>query len=106
MFIVRAGESEWEPTGRPGIEARRLFVDRAGNRITMLVRMAPGTWYPGHTHGGPEECYVLQGDLRVADKVLHPGDYQRAAKGSQHGIQSTKNGCVLLLVSSLTDSLN
>ena len=73
--------------------------------MTMLVRMEAGSSYPQHIHDGPEECYVLQGDLRVGDEVLGRGDYQRAAPGSRHGIQSTENGCLLFIVSSLTDEI-
>src|SRR5262245_17703317 len=100
--LVRDSEAAWEPAGAPGVEARRLHVDRSRNTATMLVRMAPGTSYPAHRHGGREECFVLSGDLRVGDQlVMHSGDYQRAELGSVHPVQSTENGCLLLLVSSL-----
>ncbi len=105
LFVRRAGEGEWEPTGIAGIDIRRLFVDRDRDQITMLVRMAAGTAYPRHVHGGPEECFVLEGDLYVDDDELGAGDYQRAAPGSKHGIQRTERGCTLLIVSSLSDEL-
>lgn len=105
MFLVRGGEQSWEPTGIDGVETRRLFVDRERDQTTMLVRMAPGTSYPRHRHGGPEECFVLEGDLRVGEEVMHAGDYQRAAAGSHHPVQSTTKGCLLFLVSSLSDEL-
>ena len=74
--------------------------------VTMLIRMAPGTAYPAHRHGGAEECYVLEGDLHVGDDiVMHAGDYQRAEAGSTHPVQSTRGGCLLLLTSSLRDEL-
>ena len=104
-FAFAAGGAPFEPTGFPGVEARRLYVDAANDRVTMLVRMAPGSSYPGHRHGGPEECFVLEGDLRVGDLRMRAGDYQRADAGSRHGLQSTEGGCVLLLVSSLRDEL-
>ena len=65
--------------------------------------MAPGTSYPGHRHAGVEECYVLEGDLRVGDLVMRAGDYQRAAIGSVHGVQSTEGGCLLLVLMSDRD---
>jgi hypothetical protein len=34
---------------------------------------------------------------------MRPGDYQRAPKGSRHGVQRTEQGCLLLITSSLTD---
>jgi anti-sigma factor ChrR (cupin superfamily) len=104
-FLLRAEEGEWEPTGLSGITVRRLFVDPAADRVSMLVRMAPGTAYLPHRHSGPEECYVLDGDLSVAGVRLHPGDYERAAPDSVHGIQSTEGGCLLLITSSLHDQI-
>lgn len=103
LFVRRAPDRIWESTGIEGIEVQRLFNDSRENRMTALVRMAPGTSYPAHVHNGPEECYVLQGDLRVDDQVLCAGDYERRAPTSRHGIQSTKDGCLLLIVSSLSD---
>jgi len=104
LYTLRAGEGEWQETGVEGIQVRQLFVDHAGNRMTAMFRMAPGTSYVPHVHDGPEECYVLQGDLHVGDElVMHAGDYQRASAGSVHGRQWTKGGCVLLITSSMTD---
>jgi anti-sigma factor ChrR (cupin superfamily) len=103
LVIQRAAEGCWEKTAVEGVSIRRLFVDRPNNHFTALVRMAPGTSYPGHVHNGPEECLVLEGDLRVGEDVLWPGDYQRAPVGSRHGVQSTEQGCLLLITSSLTD---
>jgi anti-sigma factor ChrR (cupin superfamily) len=105
LFTLRASEGMWEETAVPGVAVKPLFVDRERDYVTMLVRMAPGTSYPCHRHGGAEECYVLQGDLHVAGQVLHPGDYQRADDASEHGVQSTEEGCLLLIVSSQHDEL-
>jgi anti-sigma factor ChrR (cupin superfamily) len=105
LFLRRAGDGLWEPTGLPGIDVRRLFVDQAADRVTMLVRMAPGSSYLPHRHRGAEECFVLQGDLSAGGVRLECGDYQRAASGSVHGVQSTEGGCVLLINSSLNDEL-
>jgi predicted ChrR family anti-sigma factor len=106
LTLVRAGEGGWEPSGVDGVEIRRLFLDAENDRATMLVRMAPGTAYPAHVHGGAEECYVLEGDLDVAGTKMVAGDYQRATSGSLHGIQSTEGGCLLFIVSSLHDELS
>jgi predicted ChrR family anti-sigma factor len=106
MFNAPASEGRWEQTGVAGVEVRRLFVDRTSDRVTMLVRMAAGSSYPGHRHGGAEECYVLQGDLRVGDLHMRAGDYQRAKGGSRHPVQTTEGGCLLLITSSLHDELN
>lgn len=105
LYVVRRGEGQWEDTGVQGVRIRRLFVDRERNQFTAIVEMAPGSAYPRHIHDTAEECLVLEGDLRVGDDHLFAGDYQRAPAGSKHGIQSTDNGCKLLIVSSLTDEI-
>jgi anti-sigma factor ChrR (cupin superfamily) len=102
---VPADANAWEATAIDGIEARKLFVDAEHDRVTMLVRMRAGSAYPGHVHATAEECFVLEGDLHAGDTHLHQGDYQRAAAGSVHPMQRTDGGCVLLLVSSLHDTL-
>jgi len=104
-FLARGAGAAWEPTSLPGVEARRLFVDAANDRATLLIRMAPGASYPSHRHHGPEECLVLEGDLMAGGTPMQAGDYRRAAAGSIDGIQSTRDGCLLLIVSSLRDEI-
>lgn len=103
--FLAADAGHFEPTAVAGIEARKLFVDHENDRVTMLVRMQPGTAYPEHVHADVEECFVLSGDLSVGELRMSVGDYQRAEIGSKHAVQSTENGCMLLLVSSLHDEL-
>jgi anti-sigma factor ChrR (cupin superfamily) len=71
----------------------------------MLIRMQPGSSYPAHRHGGPEQCLVLEGDVEVNGMTFHAGDYQCMLHGSVHNITRTTNGCVLLIVSSQHDEL-
>lgn len=104
LHIVRGGDEHWE-TVHSGVRAKQLYVDRERDMVTMLVRMDPGASYIPHKHEGPEQCFVLEGDLRDGDVVVTAGDFQCAAKGSVHGAQSTESGCLLLVVSSLRDQL-
>ena len=105
LVIQRRDQGDWEATGVEGVSVKQLFVDAERGYVTMLVQMVAGSSYPSHRHAGYEECYVLQGDLSVGDSVLHAGDYQRAEGGSVHVVQSTKNGCLLFIVSSQNDEL-
>lgn len=105
LLIVRAQEEDWIDIGVNGIQVKKLFVDEAHDSVTMLVKAPAGAAYPGHRHAGPEQCYVLQGDLHMAGTVLHAGDYQYAEPDSIHGLQYTENGCMLLIVSSLHDEM-
>ncbi len=98
--------ADFEPTGFPGVHVRRLAVDEDADRVTMLIRMEPGTSYPAHVHGGAEECFVLEGDLEIgAELEMRAGDFQRMERGSRHPVQSTRGGCLLLLTSSRHDEL-
>jgi quercetin dioxygenase-like cupin family protein len=106
LQYLSSNNGAFEPTAVPGVEVRKLHVDAAEDKVTMLVRMAAGSSYPAHRHGGPEECFVLSGDLEVGDELeMHSGDFQRAAVGSVHPVQSTRGGCLLLITSSLKDEL-
>lgn len=106
LFTLRADQGDWEETGVAGVQVRRLFVDRPANRMTAMFRMAAGADYPEHVHDGPEECYVLDGDLHVGDElIMRRGDYQRAMPGSEHGRQWTQDGCLLLVTCALTDEM-
>jgi anti-sigma factor ChrR (cupin superfamily) len=105
LFTVHAGAQGFERTHFEGIEVKPLYVDAATRRVTMLVRMAPGTSYPAHRHATSEECFVVSGEIKVGDRTLSAGDYQVAAQGSLHGVQSTEKGCVLFIVSSQDDEL-
>ena len=103
--VVRGDEGPWLPAGAAGVSTRRLFVDAAADRVTMLIRMAPGSSYPRHRHGGAEECFVLEGDLHVGGTVMRAGDYQRADASTVHEVQSTDRGCLLLIHSSQHDEI-
>lgn len=104
VHVVRRGDLDWENV-RLGVWAKRLYVDTERDAVTMLIRMDPGaSWLP-HRHGGPEQCFVLEGDLHDDDLLVTAGDFQCAAKGSVHGAQWTTSGCLLLIVSSLRDEL-
>ena len=105
-FFSTGSDAVWQPTGFPGVEARPLYVDPAADRAMMVVRMQPGAAYPSHTHAGDEDCYVIQGDLKVGDVRMNAGDFKRSPVGSVDPIQSSENGCLLLIVSSLHDELH
>jgi anti-sigma factor ChrR (cupin superfamily) len=104
-YLQRSDEGAWEETSVAGVAVRRLFLDPVRRQATMLVRMRAGTSWPSHRHAGVEECYVLEGDLRVGDVVMRAGDYQRVEEGNVHPVQQTEEGCVLFLLSSLEDEI-
>ncbi len=105
LRIVRGDEQGWRETAFVGVEVKRLSVDASRRAVTMLVRMAAGSSYPAHVHGGREECLVLAGELDVDGELMRQGDYQVAEAGSRHGLQSTRTGCTLFIVSSQDDRM-
>lgn len=100
--LLPAAERAWIGSDVPGVEISQLWVDRTRERHTVLIRMAAGSSLPAHRHGGPEECYVVEGDLRDGELVLASGDYVRHDAGTAHAV-TTREGCLLLVTQSLRD---
>jgi anti-sigma factor ChrR (cupin superfamily) len=101
---VRQHEGQWK-TVHPGIHVKQLSADPERDSVTMLIRMDPGAGYLPHRHGGPEHCFVLEGELREGDLTIRAGDYQYAGEDSVHAVQWTENGCLLLITCSQSDEL-
>ena len=71
----------------------------------MLVRLAPSTSYPGHTHAGVEELHLLDGELWIDARKLFPGAYHHAAPGTADQRVWSETGCTCVLVTSTKDVL-
>jgi anti-sigma factor ChrR (cupin superfamily) len=97
-------EPEWKPAA-PGISCKLLATDTETKRVSMLVRLAPGTDYPPHRHGGIEELHLLHGELMIGDRKLYPGDYNRAEAGTVDHRVWSETGCTCVLVTSYHDTL-
>jgi len=113
-----AGETGGEPVGAPprrpgpdwdeaapGISCQLLATDTENQRVSMLVRLAPGAEYPPHTHAGVEEVHMLDGVLIVDDRRLHPGEYLRSAAGTTDRRVFSETGCTCVLLTSIRDVL-
>jgi hypothetical protein len=98
-------EPDWEEVAT-GISCKLLATDAEQDRVTMLVRLAPGVEYPAHTHSGVEELHLLHGELRIDDRKLYPGDYYRAERGSADERVWSETGCTCLLITSPSDVLS
>ena len=96
--VVHAGSTPWVPSPVAGVERRML--DRLGDevaRATSLVRYAPGSAFPAHTHGGGEEFFVLQGTFRDEEHGDYPeGTYCRNPPTSRH-TPSSPLGCIIFV---------
>jgi anti-sigma factor ChrR (cupin superfamily) len=97
FLIVRAAEGEWCELS-PGVHMKRLFADEATSTVTSLYKMLPGAHIPMHAHKGIEQCFVIEGDCRINDEVLGPGDFTCAMSGSIHDTLHTQGGTMFLIV--------
>jgi anti-sigma factor ChrR (cupin superfamily) len=100
----RWSEPEWEPVA-PGIECKLLASDTERDRVSMLVRLAPGASYPPHTHAGVEELHLLDGELWIDERQLFPGDYNYGPPGASDERVWSETGCTCFLVTSTGDVL-
>jgi len=101
---TRHAEPDWQEAA-PGISVKLLATDAARGRVSMLVRLAPGIDYPPHRHEGVEELHLLDGELRVDARVLHPGDYLRSEPGSEDHRVWSETGCTCVLMTSVRDAI-
>jgi len=97
-------ESEWEEVAS-GISWKLLAADAVKDRVSMLVRLAPGAAYPPHSHAGVEELYLLDGELMIDGRTLYPGDYNRAEPGTGDEQVWSETGCTCVLLTSTRDVL-
>ena len=97
-------EPEWEEV-TPGIFCKILATDSERDRVTMLVRLLPGVSYPPHTHAGVEELHLLDGELWIEDRLLHPGDYNYGKPGASDQRVYSETGCTCVLITSPSDVL-
>ena len=100
----RWSEPDWEQVA-PGIECKLLATDPERHRVSMLVRLAPGASYPGHTHAGVEELHLLDGELWIDERKLFPGDYNYGAPGMGDERVWSETGCTCVLMTSTEDVL-
>ena len=98
-------EPEWEDVA-PGISCKLLATDTERDRVSMLVRLAPGASYPPHRHAGVEELFLLQGELWIEDRRLYPGDYNRGEVGAADKHVWSETGCTCVLITSPSDVIS
>ena len=88
----------WKQLPVPGAWIKLLSIERERGYAVLLGKLEPGVRYPAHMNVGPEDLYVVTGDLHVGDRTLRPGDFHHADAGSLHGENYSLDGCTLLAV--------
>jgi anti-sigma factor ChrR (cupin superfamily) len=71
----------------------------------LMGKLDPGTRYPAHVNAGPEDFFILTGDLHIGATELKAGDFHHADGGSQHEENFSVGGCTLLAVLTTDDPL-
>lgn len=95
--IVHGARQDWVPSPAPGVERRMLFrIGEEKARATSLVRYAPGSAFPRHTHTGGEEFVVLDGVFQDEHGDYPAGAYIRNPPGTSH-VPASKDGCTIFV---------
>ncbi|HEJ7344720.1 TPA: cupin domain-containing protein [Klebsiella oxytoca] len=95
--IITPEEHRWVRSPYPGVE--RVMLDRIGQekaRATSLVRYAPGSEFPEHSHPGGEEILVLSGTFTENGIDYPAGWYLRSPDGSSHRPSSIKGTTIFV----------
>src|SRR5262249_33852638 len=100
----RSAEPDWQEVAA-GSFFQLLATDHDRHRISMLVRLPPGTAYPPHRHAEFEQLHLLDGELRIDERKLRPGDCTRSEAGSEDERVWSETGCTCLLITSTLDVL-
>ena len=104
-FDVAAEAAGWKPLPIPGAFIKLLSLEKERGYAVLLGKLEPGTRYPAHVNAGPEDFFILSGDLVFGDRKLVGGDYHHADAGTRHEENFSVEGCTLLAVLTTADPL-
>jgi len=105
LSFLAGSDAGWKPLPLRGAFIKLLSLQADRGYAVLLGKLDPGVRYPAHVNAGPEDFYILTGDLHVGDRVLRAGDFHHAEKGSRHGENYSVEGCTLLAVLTTEDPL-
>lgn len=95
--MLHSDSIEWEDSPMKGVVRRRLDrVDNEADRVTTIVRYAPGSSFSPHTHTGGEEFIVLKGIFEDDYGKWPTGSYIRNPPTSRHQ-PGSKDGCIIFV---------
>jgi len=104
-FEDGAAQQGWKALPIPGAYIKLLSLERERGYAVLMGKLDPGTRYPAHVNAGPEDIFILTGDLVVGDRKMRAGDFHHADGGSQHAENYSVDGCTLLAVLTTDDPL-
>ncbi|OXR49580.1 MULTISPECIES: cupin domain-containing protein [unclassified Pusillimonas] len=90
-------QQQWVASPQGGVE--RIMLDRVGAekaRATSIVRYAPNSFFPQHSHPGGEEVLVLSGVFSEDNDHYPAGWYMRNPPGSRHQPSSLEGAVIFV----------
>lgn len=96
--VIRPADYHWVTSPMAGVE--RMMLDRIGDesaRATSIVRYAPFSEFPAHTHIGGEEFLVLDGVFADEHQSYPKGSYVRNPIGTAHTPKIGAEGAVIFV---------
>jgi anti-sigma factor ChrR (cupin superfamily) len=82
----------WTPSKFPGVDVKILYEDPKTGMLTVLSRMAPGSFIPLHIHTDIEQTYVMEGSLEDEQGAVTAGNFVWRPAGNTH-MARAPNGC-------------
>jgi len=104
-FLEGKDEEGWKQLPIPGAYIKLLSLEKERGYAVLMGKLDPGTRYPAHVNAGPEDFFILTGDLVIGDRKMVAGDFHHADGGSQHVENYSVEGCTLLAVLTTDDPL-
>lgn len=105
LRFLMGSDTGWKALPLPGAFIKLLSLQPDRGYAVLLGKLEPGVRYPAHTNVGPEDFYILTGDLHVDGRRLGPGDFHHADAGTEHGENYSIDGCTLVAVLTVDDPL-
>ncbi len=103
--FLRPAAGRWTEGPVPGVRVQMLSTDWRRNQTMLYIELDPGARYPDHRHSGPEQMFIVSGDLRSGGLLLQAGDFVEGQEGSEHCDVVSPSGCQALLITSATSAL-
>ncbi|MFC3116168.1 cupin domain-containing protein [Cellvibrio fontiphilus] len=94
---ITPDQYHWVASPQPGVE--RVMLDRIGAekaRATSIVRYAPDSFFPAHSHDAGEEILVLEGTFSEDAQSFRAGWYLRNPPGSSHQPSSLQGALIFV----------
>ena len=80
-----------------GFRVKLLYENASRGERTLLMKIAPGTFFPMHAHDGEwEQIYVVEGTFYDDQRTMEAGDFVCRSPGAPHTAGSEKGATVLL----------